>query len=237
MNAVNTASFPNIKDKIVAIFAYDKNTLELAEIENNPNIIAITEEDPIDSNHVNNIAYNSDDNELWIRTINNSIAMVLDANSLQLKSYIQMPLSSGFDYYNKQWCFLQNSNNQYLLIKYNKDRDTQLERSNVYIQGTTQGFCYYNNLGFVPNSSIISTGSGNSITVINTILNKVIAVWFFEGNAEFEDIACDGNIIYVLINRNNGYGIYCGAYNPLNLPTAELRNKQDAIPWNSNILD
>ena len=229
LNSVNNTRWPEIKDKYNAIMALDKETFDLVDIPNNPNIIDFSGvEIPLDSSHANNATYYPDDNEIWIRTVAGGQAMVLDADTLSVKKFVSMPYSGGFAYdqNSEQWCWLQYEDTYTYSVKiFNKERTKQVATLTPHRQGLAQGVMFADDMVFVPTSPM---GSGydyskNNILVCDT-LNNVVASWWYEGGGEFEDMdKLDDYSVVIAANVSGAYALYVGTYLPFNQHPSNIK--------------
>lgn len=226
MNSVNTTEFPDVFDKYNAFLALDKTTLEPADLETNPVIIDFVNGGyVIAASHAGNMSYVASSNELWIRTMTteamtNRYAIVLDADTLALKTFTQMPYTGAFGYDNQngKWCFLQddpNNSKKYYAREFESTRTIQVGVVSVWKQGITQGCEFYDNAVFISNSPP-SGSQGNSLMMVDALTGAVIADWWFEDVNEFEDISFIDDQI-MLLHTTSSYGsLLVGAYKPYN---------------------
>lgn len=226
MNSVNTTQFPDVFDKYNAFLALDKTTLEPANLETNPVIIDFANGGHvITASHAGNMSYVASSNELWVRTMTsvvstNRYAIVLDAGTLALKTFMQMPYSGAFGYDNQngKWCFLQDdpgNSKKYYAREFESTRTTQVGVVSVWKQGITQGCEFYDSAIFIPNSPP-SGSQGNSLMMVDGSTGVLLADWWFEDVNEFEDISFIDDQI-MLLNSTSSYGsLLVGAYKPYN---------------------
>lgn len=223
--ALIPAKTSSIAEKYNVFIALDKDTLEMANISNNPRVVDI-EGIGLEKSHANNMTYIPSADEIYVRTGRSKKAIVLDAETLAVKRTEDMPHNGGcaYDPITDQWAFLAAVNGVTTLTITNSTKDSILKTVKINNQGYTQGICFYDGIIFVP-TSVDTLRKGNSIVAVNTD-GVVMADWWFDGGDEFEDVEVmdDFRLLLSTTSSTNGYRVYSAIYKPFNVQTAEIKS-------------
>ena len=212
-----------IAEAVNLFMAFDKDTLEEASIGTK---VVTMSEIGIERSHANNMTFIPSANEIYVRTGRSRKAIVLDAETLDVKRIETMPHNGGcaYDPITDQWAFLAAVSGVTTLTITNSTKDTILKTVKINNQGYTQGICFYDGIIFVP-TSVDTLRKGNSIVAVNTD-GVVMADWWFDGGDEFEDVEVmdDFRLLLSTTSSTNGYRVYSAIYKPFNVQTAEIKS-------------